>query len=135
MERFQLELDLETKPYLKGQTERLTRKQGTMSHQAPWASLALYLMQIPGFGVVTTMVVLAAIGEIDHFETPWQLVSYASLALGAEQSGTQQRAKPITKTGRKELRRALVEVAWRAVRADPILATPFRRTQAAQACQ
>jgi len=120
MERFQLEMDLETKKYLKGQIDRLTKKLGTLSHQNPWAAQALYLMQMPGFGVVTTMTVLAAIGEIARFETPKHLVSYAGLAPGVEQSGTKKRAKPITKEGRKELRWAMVEVAWRAVRADPV---------------
>ena len=120
MERFQLELDLETKKYLKGQVNRLTNQLATMSHQAPWASQAMCLMQIPGFGVVTTMTVLAAIGVITRFETPKHLVSYAGLAPGVEQSGTKKRSKPITKEGRKELRWAMVEVAWRAVRADPV---------------
>jgi transposase len=120
MERFQLEMDLETKQYLKGQTDRLTRRLGTMSHQSPWAAQALCLMQIPGFGVITTMTVLAAIGDISRFETPKHLVSYAGLAPGVEQSGTKKRSKPITKEGRKELRWAMVEVAWRAVRADPV---------------
>jgi transposase len=120
MERFQLELDLETKQYLKGQINRLTKQLGTMSHQAPWAAMALCLMQIPGFGVITAMTVIAAIGDISRFETPKHLVSYAGLAPGVEQSGTKKRSKPITKEGRKELRWAMVEVAWRAVRADPV---------------
>ena len=120
MERFQLEMDLETKQYLKKQIDRLTQKLGTMSHQAPWSAQALYLMQLPGFGVVTTMTVLAAICDITRFETSKHLVSYAGLAPGVAQSGTKQRAKPITKEGRKELRWAMVEVAWRAVRADPV---------------
>ncbi len=32
MERFQLDLDLETKQYLKGQTDRLSKQLATMSH-------------------------------------------------------------------------------------------------------
>jgi len=119
-ERFQLDLDLETKQYLKGQIDRMTNRLASMSHQEPWASQAMYLFQIPGFGVITVMTVLAAIGDISRFETAKHLVSYAGLAPGVEQSGTKQRAKPITKEGRKELRWALVEVAWRAVRADPV---------------
>lgn len=120
MERFQFDMDLETKKYLKGQVDRLTNCLAEMSHQEPWASQALFLMQIPGFGVITTMTVLAAIGDISRFETPKHLVSYAGLAPGVEQSGTKKRSKPITKEGRKELRWAMVEVAWRAVRADPV---------------
>ena len=120
MERFQLDLDLETQKYLKGQIDRLTDKLAELSHQEPWASQAMYLMQMPGFGVITAMTVLAAIGDISRFPTPKHLVSYAGLAPGVDQSGTKNRAKPITKEGRKELRWALVEVAWRAVRSDPL---------------
>ena len=47
MERFQLDLDLETKKYLEGQIERLTDKLATLSHQEPWASQAMCLMQTP----------------------------------------------------------------------------------------
>jgi hypothetical protein len=34
-----------------------------MSHQKPWAESMMYLMQLPGFGVITGMTVLAAIGS------------------------------------------------------------------------
>jgi transposase len=119
MERFQLDLDLETKQYLKGQIERITEKLGSLSQVEPWASQMMYLMQIPGFGVVTGMTVLAAIGEIARFESPKKLASYSGLVPGVEQSGVKLRGKGITKEGRRELRWAMVEVARRAVKADP----------------
>ena len=119
LERFQLELDLETKKYLKGQIDRITEELRRMSHEDPWAEQMLYLMQIPGFGVVTGMTVLAAIGDIARFESPKNLASYSGLVPGVEQSGTKLRGKSITKEGRRELRWAMVEVARRAVKADP----------------
>jgi transposase len=119
MERFQLDLDLETKKYLKGQIDKITEELRRMSHEEPWAEQMLYLMQIPGFGVVTGMTVLAAIGDIARFEDPKKLASYSGLAPGVEQSGVKLRGKGITKEGRRELRWALVEVAQRAVKADP----------------
>jgi len=119
MERFQLDLDLETKKYLKEQIERVTTELRRMSHEEPWAEQMLYLMQIPGFGVVTGMTVLAAIGEITRFESPKKLASYSGLVPGVEQSGVKLRGKSITKEGRRELRWAMVEVAQRAVKADP----------------
>jgi len=119
MERFQLELDLETKKYLKGQIERVTEELRRMSHEESWAEQMLYLMQIPGFGVVTGMTVLAAIGDIRRFETPKRLASYSGLVPGVEQSGVKLCGKGITKEGRRELRWAMVEVAQRAVKADP----------------
>lgn len=119
MEKMQLELDMATRAHLEEQSERMTRELGRMSHEEPWASDMLYLMQVPGCGVVTGMTILAAIGDVTRFETPKALASYSGLTPGLEQSGVKVRGKGITKEGRRELRWALVEVAWRAVRADP----------------
>lgn len=119
MERFQLDLDLETKKYLKGQIDRITEELRRLSQEEPWAEHMLYLMQIPGFGVVTGMTVLAAIGDMARFETPKRLASYSGLVPGVEQSGVKRRGKGITKEGRRELRWAMIEVARRATQADP----------------
>jgi transposase len=119
LEKMQLELDMETREHLEKQIERMTRELGRMSHEEPWASEMLYLMQVPGCGVVTGMTILAAIGDITRFETPKALASYSGLTPGLEQSGVKLRGKGITKEGRRELRWVMVEVAWRAVKADP----------------
>jgi hypothetical protein len=115
----QLELDMEARAQLEKQIERMTRELGRMSHEEPWASEMVYLMQIPGCGVVTGMTILAAIGDVTRFERPKALASYSGLTPGLEQSGVKLRGKGITKEGRKELRWVMVEVAWRAVKADP----------------
>jgi transposase len=119
LEKMQLKLDMETRAHLEKQIERMTRELGRMSHEEPWASDMLYLMQIGGCGVVTGMTILAAIGDITRFETPKALASYSGLTPGVEQSGVKLRGKGITKEGRRELRWVMVEVAWRAVKADP----------------
>jgi len=118
MEKLQLELDMSTKAHLRGQIDRLTQEMATLSTEEPWVTDALYLMQIPGFGVVTTMTVLAAIGDISRFSHPKKLTSYAGLAPGLHQSGVKLRGKGITKEGRKELRWAMVEVAWRCLKGN-----------------
>jgi transposase len=119
LEKMQLELDMQTKEHLEQQIERMTRELARTSHEEPWASEMMYLMQIPGCGVVTGMSVVAAIGDIQRFKDPKALASYAGLLPGLEQSGVKLRGKGITKEGRRELRWALVEMAWRAVKADP----------------
>lgn len=65
------------------------------------------------------MTVLSAIGEISRFESSKKLVGYAGLGAGVHDSGKEHIEKRITKSGRKELRWALVEAAWRAVRSSP----------------
>jgi transposase len=128
-EQFQLELDMNTKKHLAEQTEKITEKLRRMSHQKPWAESMLYLMQLPGFGVITGMTVLAAIGEITRFETSGHLASYSGLTPGLEQSGVKLRGKKITKEGRKDLRWAMVEVAQRAVKSDPLWKHRFNELQ------
>ena len=111
---------MNTKKHLAEQTEKITKRLRRMSHQKPWAESMMYLMQLPGFGVITGMTVLAAIGEITRFESPRHLASYSGLTPGLEQSGVKLRGKSITKEGRKDLRWAMVEVAQRAVKSDPL---------------
>jgi transposase len=118
-EKFQLELDMLTKQHLDEQTGKITQKLARMSHEKPWAESMLYLMQLPGFGVITGMTILAAIGDITRFEDFKKLSSYSGLTPGVEQSGTKNHGKGITKEGRKDLRWAMVEVAQRAVKSDP----------------
>jgi transposase len=119
-EKFQLKLDMSTKEHLAEQTEKITKKLAKMSHQKPWAESMMYLMQLPGFGVITGMTVLGAIGDITRFKDFKKLSSYSGLTPGVEQSGTKNRGKKITKEGRKDLRWAMVEVAQRAVKSDPL---------------
>jgi transposase len=119
VERFQLELEMENRAYLEKQIQRISKEVAKMSHQQPWAEGMTYLMQLPGFGVITAMTVLAAIGEIQRFESAKHLASYSGLTGGLEQSGTKFIEKGITKEGRKELRWALVEAAQRAEKSDP----------------
>jgi transposase len=119
LEKLQLELEMETREHLRDQIDRITTVLARMSHQAPWNEGMQYLMQLPGFGVVTGMTVLAAIGDISRFESPRHLASYSGLTPGVEQSGVKLRGKGITKEGRRELRWAMVEVAQRAVKSDP----------------
>jgi transposase len=119
VEQFQLELEMENRGYIEKQISRIGKEVAKMSHQKPWAESMTYMMQLPGFGVITAMTVLAAIGEIQRFSSAKHLASYSGLTGGVDQSGTHLVQKGITKEGRKELRWAMVEVAQRAVKSDP----------------
>jgi transposase len=119
VEQFQLELEMENRAYIEKQISRIGKEVAKMSHKNPWAQDMTYIMQLPGFGVITGMTVLAAIGEVQRFDSAKKLASYSGLTGGLDQSGTKFVEKGITKEGRKELRWALVEVAQRAVKSDP----------------
>ena len=129
IEQFQLALEMENREYIEKQISRIGKEVAKMSHKNPWAQDMTYLMQLPGFGVITGMTVLAAIGEIHRFASARHLASYSGLTPGLEQSGTKYREKGMTKEGRKELRWALVEVAQRAVKSDPHWKVRFQGLQ------
>jgi transposase len=129
LEQFQLQLEMENLTYIEKQIEKISKEVRKMCHQKPWAQDMTYIMQLPGFGVITAMTVLAAIGEIQRFESPKHLASYSGLTPGLEQSGTKNRGKGITKEGRRELRWAMVEAAQMAVKSDPLWKTRFQEMQ------
>jgi hypothetical protein len=74
-----------------------------------------------------SVTILSAIGEIQRFPSAKQLVGYAGFGAGVEESGQKHRDKGITKFGRKELRWALVEAAWQAIRSNPRLRAEYNR--------
>ena len=100
-----------------------------LSAAEPWASQAAFLVQLPGFGVLNAMVVLAAIGEITRFPTAAKLVGYAGLGASVSASGPTRRTGGITKQGRRELRAVLVEAAWVAVQTHPYWRAAFARLE------
>ena len=124
---FQVERDLQIVEQLEAQKAAIDQKLAELSNTEPWASDVVFLMQIPGFGLVFSMIVLSAIGDISRFECAKKLVGYAGLGAGVHNSGEKHQDKSITKTGRKELRWAMVEVAWGAVRSDPFWKGQYNR--------
>lgn len=98
-----------------------------LSTQDPWKALAPFVMQLPGFAVVTSMTVLAAIGDIRRFPSAKKLVGYSGLGASVHASGQTYHTGPITKQGRRELRTVLVEAAWSAVTHHPFWKAEFER--------
>lgn len=89
------------------------------------------LMTIPGIDMVVAIGLTAAIGDIERFKRPDQLVSYFGLNPSVHQSG-EGRAQHgrITKQGRTHARTMLVEAAWQAVRGPGPLRAFYQRVSA-----
>jgi transposase len=126
-EKLRIRQDLATAEHLSGQIVELDAEIARLSTQKPWADQATFVMQIPGFSILLTMTILAAIGDVSRFPHPKQLVGYAGLGASVHDSGQTHRTGRITKTGRRELRWALVEAAWSAVRYFPYGKAVFDR--------
>ncbi len=97
------------------------------STSSTWGKQALQIMQLPGVGFIVAMTVLAAIGDISRFENAKQLVGYAGIGAGVHDSGKTHKEKKITKKGRRELRWAVVEAAWRAIRLSPFWKAEYEK--------
>lgn len=119
LEDLRMKQEIKTLRMIREHIVEVERELGRLSTSAQWGDQAVYLMQLPGVGVVVTMTILSAIGDIRRFENPKKLVGYAGMGAGVHDSGQTHRGKGITKFGRKELRWALVEASWQAVRSNP----------------
>jgi transposase len=92
---------------------------------------AKQLMTILGIHMVVAVGIMAAIGPIERFASPQQLVSYFGLNPSIHQSGNGpvHRGR-ITKRGRGHARGMLVEAAWVAARVPGPLRAFFLRIRA-----
>ncbi len=130
LEKLQIGQEIALLEQIEKHKAEVDQELGKQSLGETWGRDAVRLMQLPGIGVVIAMTVLSAIGDIRRFESPKKLVGYAGFGAGVEDSGQKHRDKGITKSGRKELRWALVEAAWQAIRANARL-----RAQYDELCQ
>jgi len=74
------------------------------------------LMSAPGIGWVLGYTIAAEIGEIERFATADKLVGYTGLCPRVIQSGDSDRRGPLTKSGPKFLRWAMLEATMHALR-------------------
>jgi len=111
-EKARLQSDLATLAFAQQQAAALTT---ALSAAATQDERLPRVLQLPGFGVINSLTVLAAIGDIRRFESAKHLVGYAGLGARVHDSGQLHRTGGITKAGRRDLRAAVVEAAQTAV--------------------
>jgi transposase len=108
--------DLDTLDFAQKQVEQIEeslKQQSIRDERIP------LLVQLPGVGVLTAMTILAAIGDISRFPNAKKLVGYAGLGTSVHDSGMTHTHGRITKAGRKDLRRAMVNAANNAIENHP----------------
>ncbi|NJC97238.1 MAG: IS110 family transposase [Anaerolineae bacterium] len=111
-EQFLVHSDLDTLEFAQkqiAQVEEGLKKQSAEDERIP------LLIQLPGVAMLTAITILAAIGDITRFPSAKKLVGYAGLGTRVHDSGMTHAAGRITKAGRRDLRRAMVNAANHAV--------------------
>jgi transposase len=108
--------DLDTLAFAQSQKKALDRSLGEWAAKDERVPL---LVQLPGVGLLTAITILAAIGDIRRFPDEDHLVGYAGLGAAVHESGVSRTTGHITKHGRRDLRRVMVDAANHAVQDHP----------------
>lgn len=85
------------------------------------------ILDIPGIGLYTALLIIGELGEVERFRTAKQVGSYAGLTSRVRQSGDHCYRGAITREGSPWLRWILVQAAMRATREDPALKNFYQR--------
>jgi transposase len=113
VEMTRVQVALETLDFATRQRERY---EAVLAQLAAEDERVPLLAQLPGIGLVAAMTLLGAIGDISRFPTATQLVGYAGLGAQVHDSGQTRWTGRITKSGRRDLRRVMVDAASHAVK-------------------
>jgi len=125
-EKFLMCSDLDTLEFAQKQVEQAEECLKQKSVQDERIPL---LVQLPGVGMLTAMTILAAIGDVTRFPNAKKLVGYAGLGTRIHNSGMTHSSGRITKAGRRDLRRAMVNAANHAVEDHPYWKAQFERLE------
>lgn len=126
LEKVNVQSDLDTLQFAEKQLMQLTSMMEEIANQNEEVTR---LLQLPGFGVVTSVTVWAAMGDIQRFEDAQHLVGYAGLGTKVHDSGMTTRSGRITKAGRRDLRVVLTEAAQVAANSHPHWKAELARLQ------
>lgn len=126
IEKVNIISDLDTLAFAQKQKNMLEEYMG--KEAAADERIAL-LIQLPGVGLLTAIAILAAIGTIARFPEDRLLVGYAGLGASVHASGESYTTGRITKTGRRDLRGAMVEAANSAVMHHPFWKAELERME------
>lgn len=114
----QLEMAIDELVLLERQLDQIAVTLKATLAEPRWADEADRLMSFPGVGVLLAAAILAEVGDFDRFADRDALTRYAGLNPRTYSSDTTVRTGAIAKAGSRELRWALVQASWVAVRCD-----------------
>ncbi len=82
---------------------------------------------MPGLGRITGMMIYTELIDIRRFRTFDHLKAFVGLIPSVYASGDTERVRGLTPRRNAQLKYALIEAAWVAVRHDPVLLITFQR--------
>lgn len=88
------------------------------------------ILTIPGIGELTAAVILSEYGDINKFESPSQMLSFAGLEPGYYQSGQSEHNGHMVKHGSSHLRYALMNACLPLITYEPVFAEYYAKKRA-----
>ena len=89
-----------------------------------------HYMSIPGVGPISAAVIYAEYGDISNFSSPAQMLAFAGLEPGINDSGTESHKGRMVKRGSSQLRYVLMNCALPLVRFDVTFAAYYAKKRA-----
>lgn len=126
IEKIVVQSDLETLEFAQQQVEKLDQRINEIAAKNETVPL---LIQLPGIGPLTALTIIAAVGNITRFSSAKKLVGYAGLGARVHDSGMAYTTGRITKAGRRDLRRAMVDAANHAVDKNPFWRAQYQQLE------
>jgi transposase len=111
--------------YLRASVLRLTRELRTLAKLDSYRDQVAHLVSIPGISVVSAMILLTELVDIQRFRSLDDLASFVGLVPDEHSSGEDRTITDITTRRNPFLRHVLIEAAWVAVRYDSELLLCF----------
>ena len=101
----------------------------SVMRQPRWAKPAALLQTMPGIGLITSLTILAELGDLSRFRSRAAVVNYAGLVPRHRDSNDKRWSGHITRRGSAHLRGVLIEAAWMAAPRVPVYQALFGRVQ------
>jgi transposase len=100
---------------------KITKQVRQLSQTEPYQTDVILLRSIPGIGLLTAMIILTELENINRFRNIDKMCGYIGLVPSTKSSGEKEKTGDITPRGHSVLRTAIIESSWTAIRNDPSL--------------
>lgn len=98
-----------------------TKKVRELSKEKQYCKWVKLLRTVPGIGLITAMIILTEIEDINRFNNLDELCGYFGIVPTTNSTGDKDIVGEMTNRGNKHLKSAIIESAWMAIRHDPAL--------------
>ena len=105
---------------------RITGNIRSLAATEPYRDLVAYLVSVPGISLLSAMILLTELIDINRFKGIDHLVNFVGLAPGQHSSSTVERTTGLSVRCNASLRFIIIECAWIAIRKDPALMMAFQ---------